>query len=361
MVFLGGPRQVGKTTLAKNIIEKSDSGIYLNWDGLKDQKKILEQSWYEKDRLIVLDEIHKYPKWKNMVKGFYDTQKDAHQFLVTGSARLDVYRRGGDSLLGRYHHWELHPFSLDEKAFIPKLTEKEIFKRLMTVGGFPEPFFDNDMRESRRWREERFQKILRDDIRDLEGIRNIQQMGILLQLLRERVGGEVVVANLARDIQVTSPTILKWIEVFERMYLIFVIRPYTKKITRSVQKPFKVYFYDNADVIGDEGVILENLVATHLIKRCRFLQNYTGEKHDLFFLRDREKREVDFLYTVDGKAVDLIEVKLKETKASHSLFYMAQILNPVRAILLSGERGEHLKKERFHRMGICEYFMPPLW
>ena len=362
MVFLGGPRQVGKTTLSKEIIKSSgSSGLYLNWDSVTDQKKILNGDWFDNNKLIVFDEIHKYPKWKNLVKGFYDTQNEKHQFLITGSARLNVYRRGGDSLLGRYHHWELHPFTLDEKSHIPKLTQHEIFTRLMNVGGFPEPFFDNDTRESRRWREERFEKILKDDIRDLEGIRNIQQMGLLLELLRERVGSEIVVSNLAEDIQVTSPTILKWIEVFERMYLVFSVRPYTKKIARAVHKPFKIYFYDNADVIGDEGSRIENLVATHLKKRCAFLQDYTGEKHEIFFIRDREKREVDFLYTVDGRLQDLIEVKYKEKKISPSLLYMAEILKPARVIQLCGETKDPLKRGQLHLMGITEYFSKSVW
>ena len=215
MVFIGGPRQVGKTTLAKELLNKHFSGKYYNWDRANDKKSILAEDWSNEDRLLIFDEIHKYPKWKNLIKGLYDTQNEQHSFLVTGSARLDIYRRGGDSLLGRYHYWRLHPFTLDE---IPiKLKKLDAFNRLLNLGGFPEPFLDNDAREARRWREERYDRIIRDDIRDLENIKDIQSMGLLLQLLRERVGGLIVVSNLAQDLQVSPTTVAKWIEIFERM------------------------------------------------------------------------------------------------------------------------------------------------
>ena len=176
MVFIGGPRQSGKTTLAKKILEtfpysRKRTGIYYNWDFDEDRRSILKYHWGNEHELIVFDELHKYLRWKNWIKGLYDKYKDQHRFLVTGSARLDVYKKGGDSLLGRYHYWRLHPFSLAE---IPaEMTPREAFKRLMTVGGFPEPFLDNNEREARRWRRERLERVIKDDIRDLETIKNI--------------------------------------------------------------------------------------------------------------------------------------------------------------------------------------------
>lgn len=187
MLFIGGPRQVGKTTLAKKILgATTEGGRYFNWDFDEDRRDILKKRWHDRDYLLVFDELHKYPKWKNWLKGTFDVTRDKHAFLITGSARLDVYRRGGDSLMGRYHYWRLHPFTLDER---PKgITVKDAYRRLMTVGGFPEPFLDGDMRESRRWRRERFDRILREDVRDFEPIRNIQLLGLFLDILRHRVG-----------------------------------------------------------------------------------------------------------------------------------------------------------------------------
>lgn len=345
MVFLGGARQVGKTTLVKDLLKENYEGKYFNWDRLADQKGILSESWNDEEKLIIFDEIHKYPKWKNLIKGFYDTQNEKHSFLVSGSARLDVYRRGGDSLLGRYHYWRLHPFTMDEAP--KKMTKQVVFKRLMEVGGFPEPFFDNDDREARRWREERYERIIKDDIRDLEHVKDIQSMSLLLQLLRERVGGLIVVSNLAKDLQVSPITVAKWIEIFERMYLIFTLRPYSKNLPRSLTKPFKVYFFDNADVIGDEGVRFENLVAAHLLKKCHFNQDYTGEKWELGFLRDKEQHEVDFIIIRDGKIQQLIETKWAEEQLSSSLIYFGEKLNAPKVVQLVAKNQKSFSKNRF--------------
>jgi len=183
MVFVGGPRQVGKTTLAQAILSSNyPSGRYLNWDYDEDRQDILRKQWSADQKLLVFDELHKFPRWKNWIKGIYDVSHESHSFLITGSARLDVYRRGGDSLMGRYHYWRLHPFTLDE---VPQgISQKEAYQRLMTVGGFPEPFLDGDERAARRWRRERFDRVLREDIRDLEPVRNIQLLGMFLDILR---------------------------------------------------------------------------------------------------------------------------------------------------------------------------------
>jgi predicted AAA+ superfamily ATPase len=181
MVFIGGPRQVGKTTLAKKLLSTTN-GRYFNWDYDQDRHNILQHNWSNNDDLLIFDELHKFPRWKSWIKGVYDVVGNEHSILVTGSARLDVYRRGGDSLLGRYHYWRLHPFTLDEAPV--DFNQYEVFDRLMTLGGFPEPFLSGDLRESRRWRRERFDRVLREDIRDLESIKNIQGISLLVDLLR---------------------------------------------------------------------------------------------------------------------------------------------------------------------------------
>jgi len=263
MVFVGGPRQVGKTTLAKAVLEDHfPSGRYFNWDFDEDRQDILRKRWTSDARLFVFDELHKFHRWKQWIKGVYDVLGSSHCILVTGSARLDVYRRGGDSLMGRYHYWRLHPFTLDELPV--GITRSEAFKRLMTVGGFPEPFLDGDERAARRWRRERFDRVIREDIRDLEPVRNIQALSLFLDLLRYRVGSPIVMSNIANEIQVSPKTVKAWLEVLERMYLVFVVRPYTRSISRAVLKPPKVYFFDTGDVIGDDGARFENMVAASL-------------------------------------------------------------------------------------------------
>lgn len=328
MVFVGGPRQCGKTTLAKMLLKESQ-GRYFNWDYDEDRDAILKQIWSDKDRLLVFDELHKLTRWKNWIKGLYDVQKELHQFLVTGSARLDIYRRGGDSLLGRYHYWRLHPFTLSE---IPDgISKEDAFERLMTVGGFPEPFLDNNEQEARRWRRERLERVIKDDVRDLEPIRDIQTLSLFVEQLRRRVGGLVTLSNIAEDLQISPKTAKRWLETLEKMYLVFAVYPYTKNLPRATQKPPKVYFYDNGDVIGDEGAKFENLVATHLLKHIQFREDSEGYRYELRYIRDKEKREVDFVILKEGVIEELIEVKYADSDISTSLRYYAEKLNPPKA------------------------------
>jgi predicted AAA+ superfamily ATPase len=336
MVLVGGPRQCGKTTLAKSILQSYSSGLYLNWDNVKHRNIILQQDWSDHQELLVLDEIHKYKTWKNWLKGTFDTQKDIHKFLVTGSARLDVYHRGGDSMLGRYHYWRLHPFTLSE---VPdsKIKHEEIFKRLMNVGGFPEPFLDGGETSARRWRRERMEKVIKDDIREIEGIRNISLMEAFLELLRTRVTGLVVLKNLSEDLQVSQATLKNWLEIFEKMYLVFIVKPYTSNLSRAILKPPKVYFFDNADVEEDEGARFENLVATHLLKTIQFLEDRDGYRYELRYLRDKEGREVDFVILRDKKILELIEVKWSESAVQKSLEYYAEKLKVPLATQIVGQ------------------------
>jgi len=330
MVFVGGPRQVGKTTLAKAVLsENFPAGRYFNWDFDDDRQDILQKKWSTDNTLLVFDELHKFPRWKTWIKGIYDVSHEIHSFLVTGSARLDIYRRGGDSLMGRYHYWRLHPFTLDE---IPGgISPNDAFQRLMQVGGFPEPFLDGNERTARRWRRERFDRVLREDIRDLESIRNIQLLGIFLDMLRQRVGSSITVSNLASDLQISPKTAKSWLEVLERMYLVFSVRPYTKSLSRAVLKPPKVYFFDNGDVLSGEGERFENLVATSLLKRLHFLEDRDGYRCELRYIRDKEGREIDFAVIKEGRLEELIEVKFSDENISKPLLYYAERLKPQKA------------------------------
>ncbi len=355
MVFLGGPRQCGKTYLAKELLKSFHSEKnYFNWDSADDRKIVLAQKWGN-EKLIALDEIHKYPKWKNFVKGIYDTQKENHNFIITGSARLDIYKRGGDSMFGRYHYWRLHPFTLSELP--KKISVEEAFKRLMRVGGFPEPFLDGSEQVARRWRKERFDLILREDIRDLERVNEIQNISLLVDLLKTRVGSLIVVSNLAADLQVASNTVKRWIEILERMYFIFVVRPYTEKLSRAISKPFKIYFYDNADVEGDEGAVFENLVATHLFKKIQFIEDSQGYRQQLYFIRDKEGREIDFAITKDKKLEFLIEAKLSEEEISKNLTYYSEKLNPMRSLQLVANLKREYKKNKLEVLSAKDFLV----
>ncbi len=358
MVFIGGPRQVGKTTLAKKLLSTTN-GRYFNWDYDQDRHNILQHNWSNNDDLLIFDELHKFPRWKSWIKGIYDVVGNQHSILVTGSARLDVYRRGGDSLLGRYHYWRLHPFTLDEAPV--GLNQYEVFDRLMTLGGFPEPFVSGDLRESRRWRRERFDRVLREDIRDLESIKNLQGISLLVDLLRTRVGGMIVVSNLAQDLQVASQTVKSWLDILERMYLIFRVLPYTQSIPRAILKPAKVYFFDNADTIDENGARFENFIATTLLKRLHYLEDYEGYRYELRYIRDKEGREIDFVILKDGIIEELIEVKYSDESLSRSLNYYANKLQVKKTTQIVANL-----KQQFDRKGISItnhflYFSNPPW
>ena len=234
MVFLGGPRQVGKTTLALSLIPGADEThpAYLSWDVPASQQLLLRGGLPADQSLIVLDEIHKYKRWRNLVKGFYDRYKSRKQFLVTGSARLDHYRRGGDSLQGRYHYYRLHPLSLHEINTRPRASDLET---LLRFGGFPEPFLKQDTRHWKRWQRERQSRVIQEDLISLEQVREASQLQLLAQLLPQRVGSVLSIANLGQDLSVAFETADKWVTIFENLYYCFRIMPYGLPQLRTVK------------------------------------------------------------------------------------------------------------------------------
>src|SRR3989338_7680389 len=221
MVFLAGPRQVGKTTLAKSYADVWPDLTYLNFDSDKDRPLMLKQEWNRKSPLVILDEIHKLKKWKSKLKGVYDTEGIPPRILVTGSARLDLYRRGGDSLAGRYFLHRLYPFSVRELR--GHAAPKELLDQLMLLGGFPEPFFSQSEEEAKRWRKQNIERIVREDVQDLEPVRNIQTLLLLVDLLRKRVGSSISYSSLAGDLEISPHTVKHWIQILENMYILFPV------------------------------------------------------------------------------------------------------------------------------------------
>jgi len=321
MVFLAGPRQVGKTYLAKSLSSKWPDLFYLNFDLDEDKKIFLKKQWSRSSQLVVMDEVHKWPKWKPLLKGVYDTEGIPPRLMVTGSARLNMYRRGGDSLAGRYFLYHLYPLTLSDLK--EKFSLEEGLERLMLYGGFPEPFLSADQTEAARWRKSMIDRVVREDIQDLEPISKIQSMLILIELLRERVGSAISYSSIAEDLHVSPHTVKHWIDILENMYLVFKVAPYSKNIARAVTKEPKIYFYDTGMVRGNEGAVFENLVALSIKKHLHFLQDTRGEDNSLCYLRDREKREVDFVIAVNGKANLFVEAKLSDSNLSTSLKYYA--------------------------------------
>ncbi|MBM3209620.1 ATP-binding protein [Candidatus Shapirobacteria bacterium] len=339
MVFLSGPRQVGKTTLAQYLGKRYFSPFaYLNWDYQPDRKKIINFQFPGEAKLLIFDELHKWKNWKNYLKGIYDKQKTQFKILVTGSAKLDIYQRGGDSLTGRYYHYLLHPFSLAELLFLkPKpspfkalnflLPQKAelTLQRLLKFGPFPEPYLKQEARYWRRWQSARLDRLIKEEIRDLRMIADLANLQILVEILPDKVASPLSVNNLREDLEVAHKTLVNYLQTLEFFYFHFRVFPYTRKKIRTIKKMSKLYLWDWSTVPG-EGPKLENLIAAHLLKLAHYLKNVEGEKAELFYLRDLEGKEVDFLLVVEDKPWFAVEVKLEETGPSPSLLYFGKKL-----------------------------------
>lgn len=320
MVFLSGPRQSGKTTLVLEFLENLP-GLYLNWDDQDHRKQILKREWNDEDTYIAFDEIHKYSRWKNFIKGTYDTQKTRHRFIITGSAKLDIYKKGQDSMLGRFFSWRIHPLCLAELRHQFKNHDIKNLDKLLTLGGFPEPFFEGKELFAKRWRKEKLKLVFRQDIQELETIKDISLLELFYEALTERVSSGIVLSNLSRDLEIAPKTAKSWLNVLEKTYAVFIVRPFGKGVSKAITKTPKVYFYDNGEVVGDEGAKFENLVASHLYKRIQFLEDLYGDKYELNYLRDKNGHEIDFVILKNKKPVCLIEAKLNDEVRSRSFYY----------------------------------------
>lgn len=306
MVLLAGPRQAGKTTLAKAIAKDYSSSLYLTYDRLEDRKMILEESWLPSVELLILDEIHKMPEWKNYLKGIYDTRPPHRKILVTGSARLEVFNQVGDSLAGRFFLHRLLPLSPSECS---KEHVKYTIDRFLERGGFPEPFLAEELVDANRWRLQYVDSLLRVDVLDFENIHNLNAIRLVFELLRERVGSPISYSSIAEDVAISPNTVKKYIDILEALYIVFRIRPYSNNIARSLLKEPKVYFYDNGLVKGDDGVKFENLVAVCLLKEVFAKIDYEAKNYTLQYLRTKEGQEIDFALVLDGHIEKMIEVK----------------------------------------------------
>ena len=324
-ILLSGPRQVGKTTLARSFF--GEGGEYLNYDILTDRKIIHEQSWRKDVPIIVLDEIHKFKKWKNFLKGIIDQYQNKPPLIITGSARLEVFRKAGDALTGRTFIYHLHPIDIAEACQVMPNSSAEVhLASLMITGGFPESFHNPE--NAQRLLRARLGTILREDIQDLSRIAQIKTLELLVELLRERVSGQINYANLANDLSVSPPTVKSWIELLEKLYLIFLLRPFATKSAKSLRKEPKFYFYDSLAATNGEAAVLENIVASALLKWCEFERDTKGRNLLLQYYRDSNDREVDFVISEDRKAFACIEVKMSEDSPSSSLKYLSERINP---------------------------------
>lgn len=354
MVFLGGPRQVGKTTLAKMILDTEANGIYLNWDVSKHREQIFQQEIPEAS-MIVLDELHKYKDWRQYLKGIYDLYGTQKRILVTGSARLDYYRHGGDSLQGRYHYLRLLPLSVAEL----KITTKENISRLLTLGGFPEPYFSGSEVQARRWSREYRDRLIQEDIVSLEQTTSLQKIELMMLRLPDLVGSPLSINSLREDLNVSHKAVSNWLEIMERLYAIFLVPPFNKNLLRAVKKEQKHYHFDWT-VVKDKGAKFENMVAVHLLKWVFWNQDVLGKDMALQYFRDIDGREVDFVITEDKDPIMCIECKVKDEKPSKPLQYFFRKFPSCKAWQVTLEGNKNSTTKEGIRIAPAEVFLSTL-
>lgn len=351
MMLLAGPRQVGKTTLAKQTLETwQDKGVYLNWDIASHRKRIfsgedLLAEWRRPDKrpMIIFDELHKMRRFKSWLKGFYDEHGDDAAIWVTGSGRLDLYQKGGDSLLGRYFLYRMHPISLGEVQGITTedsltgpeegwnlfadgdITDRDI-DPLLHLGGFPEPYLKQEQTFHGRWLRSRRERITHEDVRDLTRIEDLDRLEYLVQLLNPRIATPLSMNSLREDLGIAFETVRGWIATLERLYYIYGVKPYSRRLQRAIKREQKYYFWDWSEV-RDEAARFENFIMSHLLKACHIWTDFGLGEFRLWYLRDREKREVDALITRDNTPWMMTEVKFNDTRVSKPLQRFSRLLN----------------------------------
>lgn len=321
IVFITGPRQVGKTWLAQDITAEFNHPLYLNYDRLEDRNIIAAESWLPSTDLLILDEIHKMPEWKRYIKGVFDTRQAGLKIIVTGSARLDFFSYGGDSLAGRFFTHRLFPFTPGELAAGGQPVDLD---RLLLRGGFPEPFLAEDVVWAQRWRNQYIDGLIREDVLNFEKLSDFKSLQLVLELLRRRIGSPVSYASISRDAGIAPNTVKKYLQIFEALCIVFRVTPFTDNIGRSLLKEPKIYFYDTGMVLGDDGAKFENLVALSLAKEAALEEDILGIRSSLGYIRTKDGREVDFCYTRNGAAAFLAEAKLSDSAISGNLWYFCE-------------------------------------
>jgi len=342
MIFVTGPRQVGKTFLAKEIMRDFPRPQYLNYDSPDDRRIIQDRSWRLDAGLLIFDEIHKMKKWKSFLKGVFDARPAGQAILVTGSARMETFRQSGESLAGRYFHLRLNLLSPREVRDL--WPAEEAIERLNERGGFPEPFLAESEEDARRWRNQYYSDLIREDILDYSRIHEIRAMRFLVELLRDRVGSPLSFSSLAEDLQVAPNTVKKYIHILESLYVMFLVRPYHHRIERALSKTPKLYFYDSG-YAKNEAARFENTCALALLKYVQHLYDVEGKAAELHYIRTKEGREVDFAVAVEANVKWLIEAKLAAGVPSPAFYALAQKFPKAEAFQLV----HRLRQEEFLR------------
>ena len=337
LVLLTGPRQVGKTTLARQVGQAVGSATYLNWDVPADRAVLQRQSWPQSSPLLVLDEIHKMSGWKGWLKGVVDGRPEGQQLLVTGSARMDTFRQGGESLAGRYFSYRLHPISVSEWCSVQGAPPRQALDHLLERGGFPEPCLAEDAVQADRWRAQYLTDLIREDVLEFSRVKEIGTMRLLVEVLRDRVGSPLSIASIARDLAVSPATLQRYLDILQALFIVFTVQPWHRNIARSLLQSPKVYFFDTGLVRGGPGPRLENAVASMLLRHVHWLQDAQGRESCLHYLRTKDGAEVDFAVAEQGELTRLVECKWADHTPHRALTRFADAFPTAQAVQLVHE------------------------
>lgn len=358
MVVLSGPRQVGKTTLARALMQGLVGAQYLNWDVADDRKVLRRQSWRHDAPLLVFDEIHKMPRWKSWLKGVADARSPGQAVLVTGSARMETFRQSGESLAGRYFSWRLHPFSVREWCAGAGVTPAAALRHLLLRGGFPEPCLAADDTEAERWRAQYATDLVREDVLEFSRVHEVKSLRLLLDVLRERTGSPLSIASLARDLALAPNTVARYLDILRALFIVFTVQPWHRNIARATLQAPKVYFFDigmvrgradnggNAGNGGNDGARLENLVACALLKLAHYRVDAYGHAVDLHYIRTKDGAEVDFVLSSNGAPALLLECKTADSALHRPLVRFAEQFPQAAAVQLVSELRQEESRGR---------------
>lgn len=346
LVILTGPRQAGKTTLARQLMADYPRAQYLNWDVPADREIVSSGTWSPRAGLVVFDEIHKMRNWKAFLKGAWDGRSAGQAMLVTGSARMETFRQGGESLAGRYMAWRLHPFSVREAVDMLGMQPADALDRLLERGGFPEPFLAADGVAADRWRNQYATDLIREDVLEFSRVHEIRNLQLFVDLLRERVGSPVKISALAQMLQISPNTAARYLEILEALYVVFRVTPWHRDISRAILKESNIYFFDTGLVGADAGARLENAVAAMLLKHAHFRRDAEGKTVTLHTIRDKERHEIDFVLAEENAITGLIEVKHADTAVSPYFHRMAERLPEASAVQIVRELRQESQRGR---------------
>lgn len=346
LVVLTGPRQVGKTTLARNLMSRFAPAQYLSWDIADDRVILQRASWNRRSRLLVMDEIHKMPGWKAWLKGVADGRESEQALLVTGSARMDTFRQSGESLAGRYFAWRLHPVCVREWCAHSAASPVDALHHLMRRGGFPEPCLAENDELADRWRAQYYTDLVREDVLEFSRLHEITTMRLFLDMLRARVGSPLSLASMARDLAVSPNTLKRYLDVLQALFIVFAVQPWHRNVGRALLQAPKVYFFDTGLVRDDPGARLENAVAAMLLKHTQFRRDALGKETGLHYIRTKDGAEVDFALSEEGELTHLVECKYADTALHKPLTRFAEQFAATEAVQLVAELRQEEQRGR---------------